>query len=231
MTKGKLYGVGIGPGDKELITLKAVRILKSADIIALPDSASSTNRAYEIIKEHIKEKEIIYCPMPMVKDKDVLKEYHNNSALEIQKYLDMGKTVAFATLGDPSIYSTYMYIHRIIEKNGYTVEMVAGVTSFCASAARLNMSIADGGEPVIIIPASYEHNKELLKIKGSKILMKSGKGLSRVKEEINELGLEDITYMVENCGMSEEKVYYNFKDVPDKSSYFSLIIVKDNMEE
>ncbi len=230
MEKGKLYGVGIGPGDKELITIKAVNVLKSADIIALPDSASNKNRAYEIIKDYIKHKSVIYCPMPMVKDKQVLKEYHNKSADEIISYLDKGKTVAFATLGDPSIYSTYMYVHRIIQNRGYNVEMVPGVTSFCASAARLNMSICDGDTPLIIIPATYRDNKSLLQLKGSKVLMKSGKNMVKVKDEIASLGLTDNTFMVENCGMDEEKLYYDFNKVEDKSSYFSLIIVKDNME-
>ena len=75
----------------------------------------------------------------------------------------MGKNTAFATLGDPSIYSTYMYIHRIIENEGYEVCMVPGVASFCASAARLNISLSNGSEPLIIIPASYKDNKELTK--------------------------------------------------------------------
>ncbi len=231
MEKGILYGVGIGPGEKELITLKAVRILKEADVIALPDSASNKNRAFEIIKEYIENKEVIYCPMPMVKDKNILQDYHAKSAEMIMGHLDKGKTTAFATLGDPSIYSTYMYIHRIIQNKGYHVEMVPGVTSFCASAARLNMSISDGSVPLIIIPASYKDNKELLQLKGSKVLMKSGRHIARVKSEIKELGLIDNTYMVENCGMDNEKVYYDFNDVDDDSSYFSLIIVKDNTEE
>ncbi len=162
MKKGKLFGVGIGPGDKELITLKAVNTIKNADVIAIPDSLSGKNRAYEIIKEYIYEKEIIFIPMPMVKDKEHLKASHESGAELIINYLDKGRNTAFATLGDPSVYSTYMYIHRIVESKGYDVEMIAGVTSFCASAARLNISLCDGAEPLIIIPANYEDNAALL---------------------------------------------------------------------
>lgn len=226
MKKGILYGVGIGPGDKELLTLKAVKTIESADVIALPDSLSGKNRAYEIIKEYIAGKEIIYCTMPMTKDKEYLEKSHNETAEKIIKYLDMGKNTAFATLGDPSIYSTYMYIHRIIENKGYEVCMVPGVTSFCASAARLNISLSDGSEPLIIIPASYKDNKELLKMDANKVLMKSGKNILKVKEEINQCGLTDKTYMVENCGMENEKIYKDFNQVGEESSYFSLIIVK-----
>ncbi len=226
MEKGTLYGVGIGPGDKELITLKAVNTIKNADIIALPDSLSGKNRAFEIIKEYITGKEIIYITMPMTKDKEKLQESHTKGAELIINVLESGKNIAFATLGDPSVYSTYMYIHRIVESKGYNTVMVPGVTSFCASAARLNMSLCDGDEPLIIIPANYQDNKELLKLSGSKVLMKSGRKIAKVKEEIEECGLTDKTYMVENCGMEEEKIYKDFKQTLDESSYFSLIIVK-----
>ncbi len=197
MKKGKLFGVGIGPGDKELITLKAVNTIKNADVIAIPDSLSGKNRAYEIIKEYIYEKEIIFIPMPMVKDKEHLKASHESGAELIINYLDKGRNTAFATLGDPSVYSTYMYIHRIVESKGYDVEMIAGVTSFCASAARLNISLCDGAEPLIIIPANYEDNKKLLNLSGNKVLMKSGRKIAKVKQEIDECCLTDKTYMVE----------------------------------
>ena len=216
MKKGKLFGVGIGPGDKELITLKAVNTIKNADVIAIPDSLSGKNRAYEII----------FIPMPMVKDKEHLKASHESGAELIINYLDKGRNTAFATLGDPSVYSTYMYIHRIVESKGYDVEMIAGVTSFCASAARLNISLCDGAEPLIIIPANYEDNKKLLNLSGNKVLMKSGRKIAKVKQEIDECCLTDKTYMVENCGMEEEKIYKDFSKAADESSYFSLIIVK-----
>lgn len=227
MEKGSLYGVGVGPGDKELITVKAINVLKMADIIALPNAKSGNNKAYDIIKEHIKDKEIIYIDMPMVKDKQELEKSHKAGAEIIRKYLDMGKNVAFATLGDVSIYSTYMYIHRIITSYGYNTIIIPGVTSFSASAARLNISLCDGDTPLIIIPANYKDNKELLSLNAAKVLMKSGSKIGQVKEEIAELGLTANTYMVENCGMEQEKVYYNFSQVEEKTSYFSLIIVKE----
>lgn len=227
MEKGKLIGTGIGPGDPELLTIKAVKAIKDADVIALPDSSSNINRAYGIIKEYIEGKKIIYCPTPMTKDKEILEKSHIQSADMIAEYLDNGKLVVFATLGDPSIYSTYMYIHRILQKRGYNVEMIAGVTSFCASAARLNISLCDKDEPLIIIPATYQDNESMLKLSGNKVLMKSGKNISKVKTEIENLKLTENTYMVENCGMEDERLFYDFSKVDDKSGYFSLIIVKD----
>lgn len=230
MEKGTLYGVGVGPGDKELITVKAINVLKKSDIIAFANAKSGNNKAYDIVKEHIEGKEIIFIDMPMIKDKIELEKSHKAGAETIITYLDMGKNVAFATLGDVSIYSTYMYIHRIITSYGYNTIIVPGVTSFSASAARLNMSLCDGDTPLIVIPANYKDNKELLSLKATKVLMKSGSKLEQVKNEIEELGLIDNTFMVENCGMEQEKIYYDFSRVEDKSSYFSLIIVKeDNM--
>lgn len=230
MEKGTLYGVGVGPGDKELITVKAINVLKMADVIAFANAKSGNNKAYDIICEHIEGKEIIYIDMPMIKDKIELEKSHKAGAETIITYLDMGKNVAFATLGDVSIYSTYMYIHRIIKSLGYNTMIIPGVTSFSASAARLNMSLCDGDTPLIIIPANYKDNKELLSLKATKVLMKSGSKLEQVKNEIEELGLIDNTFMVENCGMEQEKIYYDFSRVEGKTSYFSLIIVKeDNM--
>lgn len=230
MEKGTLYGVGVGPGDKELITVKAINVLKMADIIAFANAKSGNNKAYDIVKEHIEGKEIIYIDMPMIKDKIELEKSHKAGAETIITYLDMGKNVAFATLGDVSIYSTYMYIHRIITSYGYNTIIIPGVTSFSASAARLNMSLCDGDTPLIIIPANYKDNKELLSLNATKVLMKSGSKLEQVKKEIEELGLIDNTFMVENCGMEQEKIYYDFSRVEGKTSYFSLIIVKeDNM--
>ncbi len=168
--------------------------------------------------------------MPMVKDKEHLKASHESGAELIINYLDKGRNTAFATLGDPSVYSTYMYIHRIVESKGYDVEMIAGVTSFCASAARLNISLCDGAEPLIIIPANYEDNKKLLNLSGNKVLMKSGRKIAKVKQEIDECCIMRITdadgHEILSTVQEEEKIYKDFSKAADESSYFSLIIVK-----
>lgn len=223
--KGILYGVGVGPGDKRFLTLAAVDTLKQVDIIAVPDTGGEKT-AMNIVAEFIEGKEILYCDMPMTRDEGRLKAGHNSSADAIIKKLDAGLNIAFITLGDPCIYSTYMYVHRIVLARGYKAEIISGVPSFCVAAATLNISLCDGADSLHIIPASYEGADELLKLKGNKVLMKSGKSLGKVKKTLKELGYENSSKMVECCSMANEKTYESLSEVPDESSYFSIIIVE-----
>ena len=178
------------------------------------------------LREFIEGKEILYCDMPMTRDAERLKAGHNSSADAIIKRLDEGLNVAFITLGDPCVYSTYMYVHRIVLAKGYDAEIISGVTSFCAAAAALNISLCDGADALHIIPASYEGTDELLKLQGNKVLMKSGKSLGKVKDSLRELGYDNSSQMVECCAMANEKTYKSLSEIPDESSYFSIIIVK-----
>ena len=137
MKQGKLYGVGVGPGDKELITLKALRILQESDIIMVPMMKNGEKTAFHIIEDYVKDKEIIECNMPMSKDFDILQKNYEIISDEVEGYLKQGKDVAFITLGDPTVYSSYMQVNEIMGKRGYETEVIPGITSFCAAAARL----------------------------------------------------------------------------------------------
>lgn len=130
---GVLYGVGVGPGDSELLTLKAVRLIKESDIIAIPSDNKEKCVAYNIVIEVIPEledKEILYISMPMTKDEEYLRQSHEKGAEQIIEKLNEGKDVAFLTLGDPSIYSTYIYVHKIVLSKNYKAQIVSGVPSF-----------------------------------------------------------------------------------------------------
>ena len=115
------------------------------------------------------------------------------------------------------MYSTYLYIHNRIKKKGLPCEIISGITSFCASAARLGMGLVENKQQLHIIPSSYDVEKEL-HLPGTKILMKAGKKMGEVKEIMKREQKQ--FYMVENCGMESEKVYTNVDDVPDETSYF-----------
>lgn len=227
--KAVLYGVGVGPGDWELLTLKAIRIIKEADIIAVPKTDEKEMTALNIVKQAIdlSEKEILEVYMPMTRDKQVLKESHDKAANEVISALKQNKTVAFLTLGDPSVYSTYSYLHERVLKAGFSAQLVAGVPSFCAVAARLNTTLCEGGEPLHIIPASYKGSLDYLDWKGTKVLMKSGKAIQKVTQEIRDKRLLKNAALVECCGMSKEKVVTDLNEIGDKASYFSIIVVKD----
>ena len=157
---GKLYGVGVGPGDPELLTLKALRLVKEAEVIALPGQVPEDTVAFKIVEgayPELGKKELLAVPFPMSKDPEVLKSYHDAGAEKVKAVLDQGKDVVFLTLGDPTVYSTYLYIHHRLVAQGYETEIVCGITSFCAV---------------------------------SKVLMKAGKKMKDVKAELLSQGAE-----------------------------------------
>lgn len=225
--QGKLYGVGVGPGDPELLTLKAMRLIKEAPVIAVPAEEPKKSVAYQIVIQaypQLAEKELLAVSMPMTKNKEKLEESHNAGARRIKDVLDEGKDVVFLTLGDPTVYSTYLYIHKRICAMGYETEIVSGIASFCAVSARLNQGLVEKAQPLHVIPASYQI-EEALKLPGTKVLMKAGKKMKQVKEQMKILGEEGM--MIENCGMENEKIYRSVEEIPDDAGYYSLIIVKD----
>lgn len=227
MEQGILYGVGVGPGDPELMTLKAVRVLGEADVIALPAKAKEACVAYKIARGAVKEldeKEFLYLHMPMTKDKAALEECHDRGAAQVTALLREGKTVAFLTLGDVTIYSTYLYLHRRVVKAGFEAEIVSGIPSFCAAAARLGIGLVETKEELHVIPATYGV-EEALSLSGTKILMKSGKAMGQVKTALLKAGCR--AYMVENCGMENEKIYHSAEEIDENAGYYSLLIVKE----
>lgn len=256
---GKLYGVGVGPGDPELLTLKAVRIINESNILAIPvsnleyaksildlntqrtleeipyeNSCVSYKIASNIIGD-LDKKELLYLPMPMTKDKELLKACHNYGVSLIKDRLDQNQIISFLTLGDPSVYSTYLYIHKRAIALGYNAEIISGVPSFCAVAARLNIGLVENAEELHIIPASYQI-EESLSLKGTKVLMKTGRNVEKVKKLLSERAYNNVSdssipfsvQIVENCGMDHEAVYQSIDEVGDSLSYYSMIVVKEN---
>lgn len=224
--KGKLFGVGVGPGDPELLTLKAVRVLKECEVLAIPAETKETCTAYGIIKdtiEQIENKECLYLQFPMTKDKEILEQSHNNIAKQVMDKLKTGMDVAFITLGDTTIYSTFMYLYHKIKEYGYDTEIVNGIPSFCAIAAKLGISLGEAEEEIHIIPATYGLI-HACKYEGTKIFMKAGRKL----EEIKEVSKETKCYLasVENCGMENEKIAIGIENVETTAGYYTTVIMK-----
>jgi len=225
--KGIAYGVGVGPGDPEYMTLKAIRLIKENEIIALPGKEPKETTAYQIAVQAVPEladKTLVPVYMPMTMDLDVQRENHRKGALLIEEYLKEGKNVVYLTLGDPTIYCTFSYLQHIIEDDGYETELVSGITSFCAAAARLNIPIVEWNELMHVIPAVHKLGAELDQ-PGSYVLMKSGSKMKDVKEILRASG-KDVK-MVQDCGMDTEMVYQDVEEIPDDAGYFALIIAKD----
>lgn len=228
--KGIAYGVGVGPGDPELLTLKAVRLIRENDIIAVPGQKPQEAVAYKIaqaVVPEIAQKNLIPIYMPMVKDRELIRKKHEEGAKCIESYLDQGKNVVYLTLGDPTIYCTFSYLQHILEADGYQVKLVSGIPSFCAAAARLNLPLAEWDEPLHVIPAVHQTEVPLM-YEGNYVLMKSASHMKEVKKLLEKTGMQ--VQAVENCSMETEKVYRGLDEIPDDAGYFSLIIAKEGLK-
>ena len=162
----------------------------------------------------------------MVRDRALLAQAYDRIAADITALLDQGKTVAFITLGDPSVYSTYLYVHRRVLAMGYEAQLIPGIPSFCAVAARLNESLCEGSDRLLIVPASHKDVSDCLEVDANLVFMKAGREIGALRDTLQAHGLLDRASMVENCGMAEEHVYPSFADAPEDSGYFSIVIVK-----
>ncbi len=232
-TPPTLYGVGVGPGAPDLMTLKAVRTIENSDVVVLPSSSKDKCYAYKIVSQvvtNLDEKDLLFCDFPMTKDKSRLESAHDAIAAQIEERLQDGKSVAFLTIGDPAIYSTYTYIDERIKERGYNTEMVSGVPSFCAVAAALGISLADKDEEIHVIPASYEV-RDSLGLSGTKIYMKSGQKLKELKEALLSPDFAEqnqMVYCVCDCGLSTEKRMYGVENLDTDAGYLTIVIVKCN---
>jgi len=223
--KGIFYSVGMGPGDSELMTRKAISIINTCEVIAVPDSQGSENVVLGIAGELADGKIIVCCDSPMIRDQAVIDRCHRSNAENLATYLDQGLSIAYLTLGDPSIYSTAIYIQRHLIDLGYDTRMVPGVPSFCAVAARLNQPLCESSQSLHIIPATIEAVEQALQSTGTQIFMKAGKNIRHIKQALKQQS--KIAQAVERCGMRDEKVHCNLDTLDEQASYFSVVIVKE----
>ncbi len=222
--KGTVYGVGVGPGDPELMTLKAVRLIRENDIIAVPGKNARESLAYKIAVQavpELKDKELVPVYMPMVRNRESIEEEHRRGAALLARYLDQGKNVVYLTLGDSTIYCTFDYLQHILEAEGYPVVLVSGIPSFCAAAARLNMPLTEWDEPLHVLPALHKTEGKL-DLQGTCVLMKSASHMKEVKEMLRRSGREAAAVI--DCGMESELICRSIDEIPDDAGYFSLII-------
>ena len=224
--RGTIYGVGVGPGDPELMTLKAVRLIKENRYIALPADKPRESLAYRIAVQavpELAEKELVAVDMPMVRDRARLREAHKQGAERLMALADTGENVVFLTLGDPTVYCTFSYLQHILEAEGYPVVLVSGVTSFCAAAARLGVSLGEWDEPIHVLPAAHKTG-DRLDLEGNYVLMKSASHMREVKAMLAGSGRS--VQAVIDCGLPTERVCLSLEDIPEDAGYFSLIIAK-----
>lgn len=253
--KGTLYGVGTGPGDPELLTLKAVRIVKEADIIAIPNDDPDDCIPWKTVTAAVPEiinKRILKIPFLMDKDVEKRKAVRKQNADKVAALLDQGLDVAFLTIGDPSIYTTYSYVSAILSPEGYTCEMISGVPSFCGASARLNVTLCSDQEKLEIIPGGHS-NKNSAAVSensstedsGKKTAVKEsglpgcGSGATQIYmkyetlfpaliEELDQRGEKPM--IVEKCCLEGERVFTDHRNLPDDIGYFNIVISHNDGE-
>ena len=230
MKRGTFYGVSVGPGDPELLTLKAVRCIQACPVLAVPQTSGGGMLALDIARGAVdlEGKTILPLRFAMRRDPAVLQASHTAAAEAVKAYLDAGQDVAMLNLGDVSIYSTYSYLEERLKAEGYATVRIAGVPSFCAVAARLDQSLTDGMEqPLSIAPGRQAD--AVLDAPGAKILMKMGRQLPETLEYLRKKGLLAQSAMVCNCGLPNEKAYPTLMgfDPAQDAGYFATILVKE----
>lgn len=230
--KGILYGIGVGPGDPRDITLKALDCIKQSDVIILPTKPKEECHAYRIVQQvypEIEQKKIVCLPFLMVKDQAQLQKSHDEIYQQIADLLNQDKQVGFLTIGDPSIYATYSYIHKRVLQHHGRAQMISGVPSFCAVAAALGISLGEQREEIHIIPSSYpiEHTAAW---SGTKIYMKSGKKMAELKQLLSDQQSQQEVYAVSNCGMPDEQIMHGIAALDENSPYLTVVIVKEKRD-
>ena len=231
--QGRLYGVGVGPGDPELLTVKAQRVLQSVPVIWVPQAGiSSESYAYTIVKGIIDEsrQEVVRAMFP-TNDEDAAGEVWRRAARELATRLEAGSDVAFITEGDPMLYSTFAYVLETIQEEypHLPVEVVPGVSSVMAAAASAAAPLVHHGQRLAILPAVYgiDDLREAIALYDTIVLMKVNRTLLDALANLERLGLSGRTIYVRRATTESERVVRNIQELSAEDlDYFSLLIIR-----
>ena len=232
---GTFYGIGVGPGDPELLTVKAINALKKIDVLIAPKTEKKSDSvALSIAQPYLKPSvKIIYQTFPMVKDFAEETEIFEANKTEILNELRGGKNVGFATLGDPMFYSTYIYIFNLLKSCDVRIETIAGVPAFLAIAAQIGRPLAYGNDILTIIPATAELDavKNSLARADSTVIMKVYKNFSEVVDALKNHDMIDEAILVSRCGLDDEKIITDIAAHKDEHlNYLSTILTRRSHE-
>lgn len=223
---GILYGVGLGPGDPELMTLKAHRLISGARVVAYPALAGAPSFARSIAKDVIAvgTREIV-MDVPMSVERAPAQAAYDLGAAQIAEALGAGEDVVCLCEGDPFFYGSFMYLFaRLSEK--FQVEVIPGVTSITTCAARARMPLAARNERLTVLPGPLPEDELRTRIEGAEsvAIMKVGRHLAKIRGVIEALGLTDHAAYIERASLPDE-VVCPLRDAPEKAPYFSMILL------
>lgn len=230
---GTLHGLGVGPGDPELITVKAFRVIQESPVIAYPRKRKgSKSYAHRIVEVYIRpeEKEMLGLVFPMTKDESILNREWNETVEKVFQKLSEGKDVAFVTEGDPLLYSTFIHMMKLMQELHPEVEIktVPGISSFNGSASRLGIALADGDDHVAIIPArnDYAAMKKALEDHDAVVFIKVAKVIDLMITVLRDLNLLDKASVVTKV-TSDEEVIWNMNELEGlELEYLTLMVVR-----
>lgn len=238
MQNGILYGIGVGPGDPDLITLAAVKALSEVDVVFAPASTKNDfSVALDIIRPHLRASvEIRRLDFPMTRDDAVRTAARGRNAEAVLECLHGGRCAAFITLGDPLIYSTFGHLLRELRARDDQAEVriIPGVTSFQAAAARLEKTLVEGDESLVVATGNSDVGRlaKLLDVADAAVVLKPAKRFAALKTLLRDQGLDGRATLITRCGLSDEAVFTDLEAVPERLSYFSLVFVaKDSTQD
>ena len=229
----KLFCVGCGPGDPDLVTLRAIELIKNTDIIFTPTAREGKpSIALSVVQKYItKSTEIVTLTFPMLKDFELLRDHWKKNTEKIVK------RVAYLTIGDPALYSTWIYIQRELEKTYPEIEIdiVPGITSFSAFAAKAKLSLAEGDQTVGIIPACYDLSKvkHAAESCDTLIFLKDGRYFDSVIEMLSDAGFKEDSIIAIAQDLSSDGEVMLLKKLEDlrkskgtTQKYFSVMVAR-----
>jgi len=228
---GIFYGIGVGPGDPELLTVKAINIMKEVDIIIAPKTEKKDGSvALSIARPYLKKDiEIVYQVFPMVVKFEESTEAWETNKNEILALLKAGKKIAFLTLGDPMFYSTYIYVYRLLEHEGFPIETIPGIPAFCAIGSKLGYPLVEGNDILSVIPATAdpEKIKKVMAVTDNVVLMKVYKNFSSIVDTLVENEMIDNAVMLSRCGLPDEvRINDLVAEKNKKVNYLSTILAR-----
>ena len=231
---GTLFGLGVGPGDPELVTIKTYRIMKETPVIAYPKKRmGGKSYALEIVELLINpaEKTMLGLVFPMTRDPDVLRREWEQTVDAVWQHLEQGKDVAFVTEGDPMLYSTFIHLSRLVKERHpeANVASVPGISSMSGAASRLGVALADGDETVAIVPATSdrERMKNALLANDCVVFIKVAKVLDDVIDLLEDLRLEGNAMVATLVTSANEMVWHTVTDLRGADlNYLTLMVVR-----
>jgi precorrin-2/cobalt-factor-2 C20-methyltransferase len=226
--RGTLYGVGVGPGDPQLLTLKACEVIKSADVLAYPVNGSGTSVARSIASSVIPEgAQELPIHVPMKVERGPAQDAYDDAAGTISDHLNAGRDVAYLCVGDPLFYGSFMYLaERLGDK--HILEIVPGITSLSACAARTQTPLGGRNDILSVVPATLEEGalKTALAGADTAAIIKVGRHFGKVREVLRAAGIADRALILESATGDEERIT-PLEDVKqDDAPYFSTILVR-----